>query len=103
RGILSTQKIFRTSFFTILWNGFFSGYDYRESKFVIGIDTEKVLDARFTGLNTRSGGLLTVKFKYATPQASGAINQYRMANLMHIVLHSDHILEIHDTGARVSD
>ncbi|MFM7985032.1 MAG: hypothetical protein ACKPKO_37505, partial [Candidatus Fonsibacter sp.] len=53
-----------------------TGWSYRGSKFIIGIDTEKVLDAGFTGLNTRSGDLLTVKFKYATPQAGGAVNQY---------------------------
>ncbi|MFM7986061.1 MAG: hypothetical protein ACKPKO_42780, partial [Candidatus Fonsibacter sp.] len=28
--------------------------EYRESKFIVGIDTEKVLEAGFTGLNTRA-------------------------------------------------
>ena len=77
--------------------------EYKSTKFVIGIDTEKVLDAGFTGLNKRSGDLLTVKFKYAKPAARGAVNAVRVADLMHIVLHSDHILEIHDTGVRVFD
>ena len=61
------------------------------------IDTEKVLEAGFSGLNTRAGDLLTVKFKYYTPAAGGAVAATRIANLMHIVLYSDHILEIHDT------
>ena len=61
------------------------------------IDTEKVLEAGFSGLNTRAGDLLTVKFKYNTPAAGGAVAATRIANLMHIVLRSDHILEIHDT------
>ena len=61
------------------------------------------LEVGFTGPNTRAGDLLTVKFKYAKPAASGAISAQRTANLMHIVLHSDHILEIHDTGVRVFD
>ena len=36
---------------------------YNASKFVIVIDTEKVLEAGFSGLNTRAGNLLTVKFQ----------------------------------------
>jgi len=74
---------------------------YKSTKFVLGIDTEKVLEAGFTGLNTRAGDLLTVKFKYAKPSAGGAVNLVRVADLMHIVFHSDHMLEIHDTGVRV--
>ena len=77
--------------------------DYRSTRFVIGIDTENVLEAGFKGLNTRADNILTVKFKYAKPAAGGAISAQRTANLMHIVLHSDHILEIHDTGVIVVD
>ena len=77
-------------------------YKYRSNKFVSGIETEKVLEARFAGLNP-ANDLLTAKFKYAKPTASGAITGQRTANLMHIVLHSDHILEIHDTIVRVFD
>ncbi len=36
--------------------------EYRDHKFVIGTDCEKVLDAGFTGINTRAGDLLSVKF-----------------------------------------
>ena len=68
---------------------------------IIAIDTEKVLEASFTGLNTRAGDLLPVTIKYNTPAAGGAIAATRIANLMHIVLRSDHILEIHDTGVGV--
>ena len=70
---------------------------------IIAIETEKVLEVGFTGLNTWVGDLLTVTFKYNTPAAGGAIAATRIANLMHIVLHSDHILEIHDMGVRVYD
>ena len=70
---------------------------------MIAIDTEKVLEAGFSGLNTRAGDLLTWKFKYNTPAAGGAIATTRVANLMHIVLRSDHILEIHDTRVKVFD
>ena len=64
-----------------------------------GIDTQEVLEAGFTGLNTRAGDVLTVKFKSANP----AVNVARVANLVHIVFPSDHILEVHDTGVRVFD
>ena len=75
----------------------------KSTKYILGIDTEKVLEAGFTGLNTRAGDLLTVKFKYAKPAASGAVNTVRIADLMHVVLHSDHIRVIRDTGVRVLD
>ena len=37
--------------------------EYRDYKFILGTDCEKVLEAGFTGLNTRAGDLMTVKFK----------------------------------------
>ena len=42
-----------------------------------------------------------IKFKYNTPAAGGAVDAQRVANMMHIIIHADHILEIHDTGVRV--
>ena len=36
--------------------------EYRFSKLIFGTDCEKVLDAGFTGINTRAGDLMTVKF-----------------------------------------
>ena len=100
---MSTQKINRGFQATPYHATETTGADYRGSKFTSGIDTEKVLDACFTGLNTRSGDLLTVMFEYARPSSSGNVYEDRMANLMHIVLHSDRILEMQDTGARVCD
>jgi hypothetical protein len=38
---------------------------YKTDHFIIGIDTEKILEAGFTGLNTRSGDLMVVRGKYA--------------------------------------
>ena len=78
-------------------------FEYIATKVIMATDTAKVLEAGCTCLNTRAGDLLTVKLKYNTPAAGGAIAATRVANLMHIVLHSDHILEIHDTGVRVFD
>ncbi|MFM7859707.1 MAG: hypothetical protein ACKO96_49200, partial [Flammeovirgaceae bacterium] len=70
---------------------------------MIAIDTEKVIEAGVSGLNARAGDILTVKLRYNTPAAGGAIAATRIANLMHIVLRFDHILQIHDTGVRVFD
>ena len=44
---------------------------------------------------------MTIKFKYDTPAAGGAVDAQRVANLMHIIFHADHILEIHNTRVRV--
>ena len=75
-----------------------NGVSYRDNKLVMAIDCEKVLGASWTGINTRAGDLLTVMFKYA----SGA-DATRWADRMHIVLHSDQILDISDTGVQVFD
>ena len=74
-----------------------SPQEYRDDRFVMALDLEKSLGASFTGLNTRSGDLMTVKFKYKDPSAA------RIANRMHIVLHTDNILQIMLTGATVYD
>ena len=71
---------------------------YRSNKFVIGTDCEKVLDAGFTGINTRAGDLLTVKLKYADKGQLAAGVYSHLADRIHIVLHSDQIMEIRDSG-----
>jgi hypothetical protein len=73
--------------------------EYRSTKFVLGTDCEKVLDAGFTGINTRAGDLMSIRFNY---NSAGAEN-YRLADRLHIVLHSDQILEIRDSGCQVFD
>ena len=57
-----------------------SAREYRFSKFVLGTDCEKVLDAGFTGISTRAGDLMSVKLKYAS---SGA-GSVRLADRLHI-------------------
>ena len=69
---------------------------YRNNNFIIGVDTEKVLAAGFTGLNTKAGDLMTVK----------VINQpgviaAELPNTIYIVLHSDMVMNIRDTGVEV--
>ena len=84
-------------------NSAFHGVDiiaqeYRSHKFIIGIDTEKILEAGFTGINTKAGDLMVIKVK----QASG-ITQENLCNKMYITLHSDQILNIKDNGIEVFD
>ena len=72
---------------------------------ILAIDTEKVLDAGWTGLNTRAGDLMFVKFEYNSARKYQAVagDVKRLADRMHIVLHSDQIVEIRDGGVQVFD
>ena len=73
---------------------------YRNDKFIIGVDTEKILSAGFTGFNTKAGDLLCVRIK----PANGTTGDMPLwANSMYIFLHTDNILEIRDTGIQVFD
>ena len=74
-----------------------TGQEYRRRKFVLAIDCESLLQAGFTGLNTRAGELLNIKFD----QTGDDRTHY--AQSMYIVLHSDNVLEIGDSGVRVFD
>ena len=77
-----------------------SAVDYRTSRMIIGIDTEKVLEASYSGLSLRQGDLMTVMFKY---NSDGGANQPILADRMHIVLVADQILEVHSHGVSVLD
>ena len=68
---------------------------YRNRKFILAIDTEKVLSAGFTGLNTKAGDLLTVKVKHTSNL------QADWADKMQVILHADMIVNIRDTGVEV--
>ena len=70
---------------------------YRNRKFIIGIDTEKVLSAGFTGLNTKAGDLMTIRVKQASTDDKS------QADKMQIILHADMILNIRDTGVEVME
>jgi hypothetical protein len=71
--------------------------EYRDHKLILATDCEKVLDAGWTGLNTRAGDLMRVTLEYNSTEAA------RLADQMHIVLHSDQIVEIRDTGIQIFD
>jgi len=68
--------------------------DYRNYKYIIGLDLEKVLGAGFTGINTKAGDLLTIKTKSFAPDTVNATR-------MHIILHADCVLNIADGGVSV--
>jgi hypothetical protein len=68
------------------------GNEYRSNKFIVGIDTEKLLGLSFTGMNTRNN-LMTVHLKTRTGD-----NQ---ADRMHIILLAEQISELGDTGSMV--
>ena len=72
---------------------------YRDYKFIAAIDTEKVLEAGFTGLNTRAGDLMTVKVQPVDGAGMGTIAPTKFFT----VLHTDNILEIRATGVQVWD
>ena len=73
---------------------------YRNNKFIIGCDTEKALQAGFTGLNTRQGDLLSIKVKAID---KSVLTKEKMPDTMYVVLHSDQIMEISDSGVQVFD
>jgi hypothetical protein len=81
-----------------------SALEFRDNHFILATDTEKVLDAGFTGINTRAGDLMSVSLKFNSPGTLSAGGTYtRLADRIHIVLHSDQILEIRDSGCQVFD
>ena len=87
----------------------FTAKQYRQDAFIIGIDTEKVPGAGFTGLNTKSGDLITIKVKAQQvrgalePRDGAGIFSDEMPTNMFITLFSDNIMEIRDTGVSVYD
>jgi hypothetical protein len=70
------------------------GNEYRNNKFIVGIDTEKLLGLSFTGMNTRNN-LMTVHLKTQ-------INAFK-ADRMHIILLAEQIVELGDSGCMVYD
>ena len=72
-------------------------HEYRCRKMILGIDMEKVLEAGYTGINTRAGDLMNIRFDHASSVDA------RWATSMHIVLTSDQILEVRDSGVQVFD
>jgi hypothetical protein len=80
---------------TILHSIDITGNEYRNNKFIVGFDTEKLLGLSFTGTNTKNS-MMTVMLK--TNSAAT-----HMPSRMHIVLMAEQILEISDSNCSVYD
>jgi hypothetical protein len=98
--LLKCMGILNSSFHSIDING----EDYRNYKFIIGMDFERVLNAGFSGLNTKSGDLILIKTKTLAPDRAfnpTGFNPPVNASKMHIVLHADMVLNISESGLEV--
>ena len=69
-------------------------FEYRNHKYVLAFDTEKMLGTAFSGINIKTGSLMTLKMKSAAPTAA-------MPDTCYLVLHFDSILSIRDSGIEV--
>ena len=69
----------------------------KKGQFLAPWDMEKVLEAGYTGINTRAGDLMNIRFDHKSADAD------RWAQSLHIVLTSDQILEVRDSGVQVFD
>ena len=74
-----------------------NSHEFRTCKFIWGTDMGKILEAGFTGMNTRNSDILSVRFDHSDSTAAN------YATSMHILLHSDNIMEIRDSGVQVYD
>ena len=59
--------------------------EYRDNKFVIGIDTEKVLGAGFSGYNSKADALTVLRLKPAYANTIATAGNLKL----HYVLHND--------------
>ena len=71
-------------------------YEFRNHKFALAFDTEKNLGSAFTGVNTKSGSLLTVKLK-------STANSTNMPDTIYVTMHYDGILQVSDASVSVFD
>ena len=72
-------------------------HDYQNWKFIWATDMERVLEAGFTGMNTRNSDILNIRFDHMDSNAAN------YAQSIHIVLHADAVMEVKDTGIVVYD
>ena len=63
-------------------------------KFIAAFDTDKAIGASFTGLNLKTGSLLTLKMKSGAPAS-------QMPDTVYIVLHMDCIMNVKDSGIEI--
>ena len=72
---------------------------YRNNKFVIGVDFQKMNTVNFSGINTKLGSLVTFKLK----GTEGAIASAEQITEIFVTLVSESVLEIRSDGSLVYD
>jgi hypothetical protein len=69
------------------------GNEYRNNRFIVAMDCEKILGLAFTGTNTKNS-LMTVRMK---------TERENQANRFHILLTAEMVIEVSDAGIAVFD
>ena len=80
-----------------------TGNRYEKVHQIVAWDAEKPLQAGYTGLDMKRGQLMTIKIKATDTSATVGMPADQMPDNIHIVLHSDQILDIGFTGTQVQD
>ena len=76
---------------------------YQNDHFIVGVDTERIVEAGFTGLNRRNG-LMTTRCKNASSiVAPAASATFFPASKIYDMAHAGSTLEIRETGSQVFD
>ena len=72
---------------------------YRTTKYIIGLDLEKVSGAGFTGLSTKAGDLMTLNYRDCELDGVPGSTPQRVF----CALHYDTVLNIKDSGVELLD
>ena len=72
---------------------------YRTTKYIIGLDLEKVSGAGFTGMSTKGGDLMTLNFRDCNLDGVGGSTPQRVF----CALNYDVVLNIKDSGVDFLD
>ena len=72
---------------------------FMKDKFVLATDCEKMLGASFTGYNSRSGDLMTIRLRNAWDGSTANTTPSQI----HTVLHYDAVINILDYGSQVME
>ena len=73
---------------------------YHSTKYVFGLDMEALPQVGYTGLSTKNGEMITVKVKAVNPTATMT---GQMPTSLFMVLCTDNIIELRDSGVSVLD
>ena len=74
---------------------------YHSTKYIIGLDMEKISGAGFSGMSTKAGDLISVNFKNCHESAVNSATS--IPSRMYAVLHYDAVLNIRDSGVELLD